>query len=314
VSTLDERAEAFVQMLAGFCLTALGRLAEAAQLIQAGLKYPIAQEDWVNASIGASNLCELYTTIGDLPLALTYARQGIELADRSGVIFQKIHRRARLADALHQSGNLLEAEAAFREAEHMQREDDSRMPFLYSLSGYQFCSLLLSQAKYKEVQSRAAQTLEWAKQYQMGPLTTALDYLSLGCAYMLQARYEPTGDLTHAAHYLNQAVDGLRQAGQLDDLPRGLLARAELRRLKSEFDRARQDVHEAMSITTRGGMRLHQTDCHLGYARLHLAEGDKERARDHLRTAKNMIKSTGYHRRDIEVQEIEQQLGERVDG
>ena len=73
--------------------------------------------------------------------------------------------RTTLADALHQAGQLAEAEAAFREAEEMQKASQKEFPLLYSLQGFRYCDLLLSQGKVAEVQSRAGQTLEWAKQY-----------------------------------------------------------------------------------------------------------------------------------------------------
>jgi hypothetical protein len=73
-------------------------------------------------------------------------------------------------------------------------------------------------------------------------------------------------------------------------------------------DRARADLEEALSIATRGGMRLHEADCHLEYARLHLACGEKEKARQSLAKAKQMIEDMGYHRRDGEVAELEGML------
>ena len=54
--------------------------------------------------------------------ALDYARQSVELADRSGDTFRRVVNRTTLADALHQSGELPEAESLFREAEDMQKE------------------------------------------------------------------------------------------------------------------------------------------------------------------------------------------------
>jgi hypothetical protein len=57
-------------------------------------------------------------------------------------------------------------------------------------------------------------------------------------------------------------------------------------------------------------MRLHEADCHLEYARLHLACGDKEKARQSLAQAKEMIKEMGYHRRDGEVAELEKMVGD----
>jgi hypothetical protein len=55
-------------------------------------------------------------------------------------------------------------------------------------------------------------------------------------------------------------------------------------------------------------MRLHQADCHLEYARLHLACSDKEKAWQSLAQAKAMVEDMGYHRRDREVAELEGML------
>jgi hypothetical protein len=55
-------------------------------------------------------------------------------------------------------------------------------------------------------------------------------------------------------------------------------------------------------------MGLHQADCHLESARLALATGDCGTARKAWETAQKMIEEMGYHRRDGEVAEIEQQL------
>jgi len=98
-------------------------------------------------------------------------------------------------------------------------------------------------------------------------------------------------------------------------LPLGLLARAELRRVTGELDKARRDLDEAFSIATRGGMRLHEADCHLAYARWYLASvetlhatslpPETDKAGEHLAKAKQIIEQTGYHRRDGELQELE---------
>jgi len=100
-------------------------------------------------------------------------------------------------------------------------------------------------------------------------------------------------------------VRGLRDAVHRDFLPPGLLARSALRRVLEDFDSARRDLDEAMTIAERSGMRRHEADCHLGYARLELAEGHDAQAREHLDRAKAMIKEMGYHRRDPEVVELE---------
>jgi len=306
---LREGNKAFVLIMAGFCLRALGRLAEAAQPMQASLEAAIAQEGWENAAIAAGNLSELYLTSGNLAQALETARQSVDLADRSGDAFLLMAFPTTLADALHQAGHLPEAEATFREAEEMQKEWRPYYPLLYSLWGFRYCDLLLGQGKYREVQSRAGQTLEWYRQASGASLLDIpFDHLSLGRAYLLQAQQEGTGDFSQATAHLDRAVDGLREAGAQEFIARGLLARAELRRVMGSLDRAWVDLEEALSIATRGGMRLHEADCHLEYARLHLACGEKKKARESLAKAKGMIEEMGYHRREGEVAELEGRL------
>ena len=51
------------------------------------------------------------------------------------------------ADALHQAGRRDEAEARFREAEQMQAERQPDYPLLYSLWGFRYCDLLLTEAE-----------------------------------------------------------------------------------------------------------------------------------------------------------------------
>jgi len=305
-------SKAFVMHQAGYCLRALGRLTEAVQPMQAGLDSNLSLEDWGNAASSANNLSELYLTLGDLPQSLAYAKQGIGLADQSGKSSLRLFVKTTLADALYQAGQLSEAEVAFRETEQMQEERETEHPFLYSFQGYRYCDLLLRQGKYEEVQSRVAQTIQIARQYNR-LLDISLDLLSLGRAYLLQTQVEKTFDYTRATDYLNQAVDGLRLAGTLHNLPFGLLARAELSIVQRDFSHARSDLDEAFSITVRGSMGLHQADCHLGYARLYVAEGEKEKARESWKKAKEMIERMGYHRRDKDVLEIERQMEEMPD-
>jgi len=309
VTGLTKDHQAFAQSEAGFYLRALGRLAEATQALQATLESNIAREDWKNSAIQASNLSELTLTNGDLDRAIAYAQQSVGLADRSGDAFQRMLNRTTLADALHQAGRLVEAAAAFEEAEVLQKERQPVNPLLYSWQGFRYCDLLLSQGHAQAVQRRAAQTLEWAKRGGLSLLTLALDNLSLGRAYLLQTQQSDTKDYAQATTHLEQAVEGLRRSGQQDDLPRGLLARAELRRVRGEFVRAKTDVDEAMTIATRGGMRLFEADAHLEYARLYLAQGETTPAREHLTKAAAMIEEMGYHRRDPEVAELEKTLG-----
>ena len=308
VSTLGVEAGASVLNAAGFDLRALGRLAEAAGPFHAGLEAHIARTDWPNAARAAGNLSELHLAMGGIEAAVDVARQGVAHADDSGDEFQRMVNRTTLADALHQAGATAAAEKLFGAAEAIQQEHQPQYPLLYSFQGFRYCDLLLEQGMFEAVQERAGRTLEWVTQAGQDILSAALDHLSLGRAELA------AGDWDESAGHLIEAVAGLRRAGTQDHLPRGLLARAALHRLRGAPDGARRDLHEALTIARRGSMRLHEADAHLEYARLHLAEGDtkenKTAARESLAAARTIINATGYRRRDSEVAELDAQLAD----
>ena len=64
-----------------------------------------------------------------------------------------------------------------------------------------------------------------------------------------------------------------------------------------------------MTRDPAGPMKLFVTDCHLGYARLALAEKQADVARAELAKARALIEETGYHRRDGELAELEEAVG-----
>ena len=293
---LTDGARAFLLNLAGFCLRALGRLAETVEPVRAGLEMYSQQRNWKGAAIQASNLSELLVTLGRLPEAVAAGRQAVELADRSGDAFQLMGYRTTLADVLHQSGAAVEAERRFTEAETMQRERKPAYPLLNSLAGVRYCDLLLGRGQVGEVRRRAARTLVVAKQ-QFGPLDIALDHLSLGRAEAA------AGEARAAAASLEWAVDGLRRAGSQHHLSRALLARAAFRREQGQFGAAKRDLAEVRRIATRGGMRLHLIDAELEEVRLRRDEGQKPdpAVLEDIRAA---IADTGYHRRDGELAEL----------
>jgi tetratricopeptide (TPR) repeat protein len=304
--------EAFVLSEAGFVLRALGRLDEAAEPIRLGLEKSIAQEDWKNAAINANNLSELHLARGAVGDAVATGRQSVELADRSGDAFLRMARRTTLADALHQAGSLDGARALFEQAEALQVEHQPEYPRLYALQGFRYCDLLLGQGLIENLLDRARQTLAWVTAARKDILSSALDHLSLGRAHLLLALRDRTGDLAPARAELDQAVAGLRQSGRQDILPLGLLARAELHLAADKnLPAAERDLAEALSIATRGGMRLFEADAHLIFTRLHLARGNREAALASLALAKPLIEQTGYHRRAPDLAELTASLAAR---
>jgi len=218
--------------------------------------------------------------------------------------------RTTQADTLHQPGRVSEAQTLFQEAERIQKDWQPMYSLLYSLQGYQYCDLLLAQGDHQGVINRATQTLAWVTT-QKWLLDIALDRLSLGRAHLLAAQTGGTDAYKKAWAHIDLAVDGLREAGHQEFVPRGLLARAELYLFTVDHAEARAALNEAMDIATRdpqGHMKLHVTDCHLGYARLALAEKTPDVARRELAKARALIEETGYHRRDEQLKELQERL------
>jgi tetratricopeptide (TPR) repeat protein len=259
---------------AGFTLWAVGRLAEALKPMRADAEADAKHMNWPSAAQACRNLSELYLTLGNLQEAVAEGRQAVKFGDRSGQWGLRTASRATLADALHQSGDFAAAARLFAEAERLQVENEPDYPILYSVWGYRYCDLLLSQGQISEVLRRAPQMLLIAEGSGL-PLDIGLDHLALGRAHPI--------DSTEAAGHFDQAVDFLRRAGTLHRLPLGLLARGKP-----------YDLDEAFRIATRSGMRLYLADYHLACGNLVEAE--------------RLINETGYHRRDAELEKLRKRL------
>ncbi|HUT93563.1 MAG TPA: TIR domain-containing protein [Thermoguttaceae bacterium] len=311
VAALSDADKGFVLAVAGFDLRALGRLAEAVEPMQAGLDAPVAQESWVNAATSAGNLSELHLTLGGVAEAIAFAERSVQYADRTEDAFERLKQRAKLGDALHHAGRVGEAEERFREAEAIQKDDQPKYPLLCSVAAHRYCDLLLTRGRHDEVLARATQTLEWVTA-QNWLLDIGLDHVSLARAALLAAQSGRNEAVDQARSHAQAAVDTLRQAGQQDEVARGLLGRAEVHRFTGERDAAGRDLAEAMAIATRdpaGHMKLHETDCHLGFARLALDERKPDVARQHLAAAEALIRETGYGRREPELAELKEAVG-----
>ncbi|MGE5340154.1 MAG: TIR domain-containing protein [Candidatus Omnitrophota bacterium] len=297
---LTKNDKALVLSWAAFRLRAVGRLQEAMIPMRASLDLAIQQKDWKGAAIDANNLSELALTLGHVNDAVSFGRQCVTYADQSGDSLKEASRTA-LADALHHSGKLEEAESLFREAEAMQMKRRPEVPFLYSLQGFQFCDLLLGQGQALAVIDRAEFALTISERNHW-LLDISLDQLTLGWAWMVRARETQNAEnVAKADRYLNDAVDGLRKAGTQHYLPRGLLARAAFYRIQKKFSNAWDDLNEAHEIAELGSMKLYLADVHLEVGRLCRDEGKNDEAAGHFATAKEMIDQMGYHRRDAEI-------------
>ena len=326
---LTEAYQGWLLNQAAVRLRALGRLTEALQPTRASLEAAVQQEDWRNAAVAAGSLSELEVELGRLTDALADGRQAINHADQSGDVGVRVIMRTLAADALHQSGQRGEAGALFAEAERIQRQDQPEFDLLYSVQGFRYCDLLLATAERAawrailggpgfppgaepdsqdghatifagvERRAEAARAIAIEDRYL---LDIAVYHLTLARVRLIRALLthplpQPAPDLTHVA----DAVNGLRKAGQLDFVPKGLLTAALYHFVRGDAASARAALAEAQAIAERGPMPLHLADVHLHRARLF-------RDKAELAKAARLIRALGYGRRYDELADAEAAL------
>jgi hypothetical protein len=345
VAALSAADRSWVLGEASMALSAQGRIAEALPAMRAGLKMYADSSDWRNAAIAASNLSQTELLFGAVAAAVADAQHSVEYADRSGDEFQIVVNRTTHADALHAAGRPDEAALLFADAEQRQQKQQPGYPRLYSLRGYQYCDLLLSQGEPAAARHRATKVLEWEVEsdslLDRGLVRLTLARADLALASNAAAGQPPTAapaDGRALAAAFDHAVEGLRTSGQNDDLPRGLLARAAYFRGSGDWAAAARDLDEVLEIAEPGAMKLFLCDRALERARLALARLEafaplnplvenpppppalpdaetaarlRDEAEADIYAAKKLIEECGYHKRDEELAELRDVLAGR---
>jgi tetratricopeptide (TPR) repeat protein len=346
VAGLTPIERSWVLSEAAIALRAQGRLAEALSAERAGVQMDEEAEDWTNAALSTYNLSEAELLLGEIGAAVLTAKKCIAHAKRSQDQFLIMCAIATYAVALHAAGKPDESARLFADAEQEQQKLEPKNKFLYSLRGYHYCDLLLTNGELLPVRKRATATIAIARQGNI-PLQIALAALTLGRAHFGLALQkvalllgEPTSShASTASARLNDAIDSLRASGQSDDLPRGLLVRAALRRTIGDWVGSARDLDEVEEIAEPGPMRLYLCDTVLERARLAFAKIEafaplnelidesllkpvvpdtgevtrlKQETEKQLAIGAEYIKTCGYHRRDGELAALQAVLrGER---
>ncbi len=131
-------------------------------------------------------------------------------------------------------------------------------------SGNSSCATALDACA--DVVERATQTLDWATTYGGGPLTIALDHLTLARAALYGALVGTRADLAPAATPpgpgVAAALANIRRANRVDCLPMALLTVAAVPRDSGRAIRSRPAGRwsRGAQIAERGPMPLHLAD------------------------------------------------------
>jgi len=300
---LSEANQGWLMSTASLCLISLGRLTETIETIKDTIAIYEKLGDWSNASINANNLFSTYLPIGQLKDAEHAAQLSIAYADRTDDLFKQMVSRTRLATTLHQQGDLQESLKHFEKAEELQKRCYSFPVLLFGglYSGW-YCNLLLN--RYTDKKKHEI-TLKYGQEYfkwrlQCDSYDSLLD-IAFGHLTIARALFA-LNRLDEANTEFDEAVRGIRKAGNVDHVPEFILARAKFLRHQKQFLGAWHDLDEATSIIERCGMKLYAVDANLLEGNLFLDKDDGSEAMKCYKQAKELIEYTGYHLRDAELE------------
>jgi hypothetical protein len=308
-ANITEADKILVTGLTGFALGAVGNLYEAAKVTEISMKMALKRNNWINSSIAAGNISELYLITGNAKKTISFAQQAVKYAVLSKNWEQEFTANPIYAEILYHIGEIKQATELYEKTELKLRKHQVGREYLYSLSGFRYCELLLYKKKYKDVLVRAKTALDIVINGSGNLLDIALNKLSIGKAFLAMATEDASlkkfdkvpsfvklEEAKQAGDYINQAVNGLQKAGTQDHFPKALLARAEYYRYAGRFVLAREDLEEVLEISESGGMKFYLTDYHIEMYLLLTAHKQSTQAKKHKQKALDLIEETGYKR------------------
>lgn len=346
VASLTESAQTWVLSVAAFTLRSQGRLAEALPAMRLSLKGEERAENWRNAAITASNLSQADLIVGNIASAITFAATSTEYADREANVFLMVIARTTHGNALHAAGRLKEARCLFGDAERRLKIEQPELKFLLSLHGYQYCDFLIDQGRANKVQDRGEYMLS-LESINTTLLDRALARLIIGRANLAIAlagarASDRRVNVLAAGRRLREALDLFVDADTAHHVPRALLALSTLQRSVGNWNEVLRHLDEIDEIAEPGPMQLYLADSALERARLTFARLEayaplhrlvgitapkplvpdaaelallREDAAVNLTKARNLAADCGYHKRDVELSDLEAVLrGDRKFG
>jgi tetratricopeptide (TPR) repeat protein len=303
IAAFSDGDERFLLAEATFILEGLGRLSDALEPAEQGLRLAIDQQDLLSTAIWHYNVGGLCRMMGDLDKAHENARAGGKIAAVMNDLRWRVIALASEAVVRHQMGGIDDAQRLFKAAEDVETNLPSESLVGNHVLRYWLFDLLLDRGAWDEVIARALASLERGTSVEP-PLAAALDRLALARAYLDRARANGNANLEEAGAVFELALDGILRSRRGTYLAPALRARGELSLAANDTGMAEADFRRALALATRSRLRLEEADCHLALCRLELARDALPAARASLEEAAAIVADCGYHRRDGEIRAL----------
>ena len=302
-SDLEPANQAYLLLYAGLDLRLLGRLQECGDALRGARDLYTQLNDAHGAATACRHLSQALLLLGDLEEALGVAREAKRwLEPRDASPKDRVFVIAGLAHVLHQLGQIGEATAEFDEAARAQEGEFPSEPLLWAIPGFRYCEFLIDMGRSGDALAHAEEVASYSEldDFPYGRYLNSL--ISVKAARAL-------GEAS-ASRGIDDAIHGLRDAGQQHGIGLAVLERSVIRRVGGDLPRAWDDLGEAYDIAEAGWMNLVLTDVYLESARLHTAESEWRKAEAGCAKVGRMVEHQGYERRKAELGELERHIEE----
>ncbi|UCC67611.1 MAG: hypothetical protein JSV79_10890, partial [Armatimonadota bacterium] len=314
---LSAAATGYLLNQTGADLVALGRLGEADKPLSISLRIAEQENDPNNASVSALNVAELHLVAGRLIDANNAIDKACLWADDFAEPVLRASVRAARGAILHRRSLLCRALGSFREAATIARQHGGTYKHLRGIYVAYYCHYLVNTGAAHRAKGEARKAIQ-SRSSEHAPEVLGLENLALARAlYALACKpmsgnIHPARDaaLCTADSHLHRALEHLRRSGFRPGLPGALLLRVAVACDLGEPKVAQRDLNEALELSTRIGLRLHETDARLlqGHMALDDSPPDVEAAQQSLGRAQQLVEETGYHLRDADLLILEGRL------
>lgn len=305
VSKLQKRESVFIAVQAASRLRWIGRLHDCSQIMRWTLDEIAGNAHYAaDALVATRYVAETALLQGRLRGAERESRAACRLARSQGQWIDQMAALTIHGAALHQLGQMEQAEQRFLEAESIyQREYPGEL--LNSVRAHRFHDLLLDRKRYAEVIERSRTLLQPRNRQaifalDLGPVDDGCAYLSLGIA-QLRSRH---GSATEIRGVLDQALSLLNSSGRREYIYQSQMALAEWRTAIHDFPQALQALEAVRYECDQDEMQRLVVDIDLWMARNLGYLREKETALKVLARAESKLKRFGYLRRREELDDL----------
>jgi len=295
----EEIARCYLFNEAGLVLLNTGKSKEAKEPLLAGIQMAIETKDWVNASMGYQNLAELQFRIGELENGAKDAEEALRLAEKAGSDSYIMASKTYLAYMLYLLGKNKDADGLFSQADELHVKIDGER--LYSILGIFYAESFLSTNRIDEASKLTIKNLEICKMEKWP------DDISR-CHRLLSNIERTKGNYKEAEAHLKKAIDLAKNVGMPSLQIEALLEFGRLYLDIKKYKDAIRDANEVMKICERTGFKLYEPDAEVVLAKVYLAQGEIDKAKQFAQSGYDNASEMHYHWPKVEAEELLKEL------